>query len=96
MQTLALLHHGCEINDLVVDQNAKEQNLATGVVMITKDIRKGSTKTNEKAELGLELTIPYHDLSVRNPNRIGNQHEWTQDLTFAISEFDHCFECLLI
>jgi hypothetical protein len=45
MQTLELWHNGCEINDVVVDQNAKEQNLATGVVVITKDIRKGSTKT---------------------------------------------------
>jgi hypothetical protein len=45
MQTLALFHHSCDINDVVVDQNAKEQNLATGVVMITKDIRKGSRKT---------------------------------------------------
>jgi hypothetical protein len=59
MQTLALLHNGCEINDVVVDQNAKEQNLATGVVMITKDIRKAAQRQkSEKAELGLELRSP--------------------------------------
>jgi hypothetical protein len=41
---MAWEHNGCEINDVVDEQKAKEQNLATGVLMFTKDVRKGITR----------------------------------------------------